>query len=149
MTEKCATCHPGVKDVEDIRFATDTTDWNGNGDVKEGVYKEVDGLRVALYAEIQKYATAKGTSIVYDPGTNPYFFVDKNKDGKADLDDKGAAIRYNAWTVKLVKAAYNYQFSIKEPGGFAHNPKYVMQVLYDSIKDLGGDVSKFTRPEAK
>ena len=109
----------------------------------------MDSFRVALYAEIQKYAEAKGTPVVYDAASYPYFFVDADKDGKADKNDKGANISYTAWTPNLLKAAYNYQYSIKDPGGFAHNPKYVIQFLYDSIKSLGGDVTKFTRPEVK
>jgi hypothetical protein len=68
-----------------------------------------------------------------------------DKDGKADTDDKGP-IGYTAWTPRLLKAAYNYQYSVKDPGAFAHNPKYVIQFLYDSIKDVGGDVGGLTRP---
>jgi hypothetical protein len=147
--DACKTCHTNVAsaaDLDKIRATTDTTDWNGNGDVTEGVYAEIDGFRTALYTAIQTYAEKKaGTPIVYDAATYPYFFVDANKDGKADTNDKGP-IGYNAWTPRLLEAAYNYQYSIKDPGAFAHNPQYVMQFLYDSTKDLGGDVSKLKRP---
>src|SRR5690606_24465901 len=34
------------------------------------------------------------------------------------------------------KAAYNYQVSLKDPGAFAHNGKYIIQLLYDSVADL-------------
>ena len=150
QVEKCAACHTNVKttaDLENIRMST--VDYNGNGDVKEGVYHEVDSFRAALYEAIQKYAadTAK-TPIVYDAASYPYFFVADASGNKAK-DDKGAFIGYNAFTPKLMKAAYNYQYSIKDPGAFAHNPTYVMQFLYDSIKDLGGNVSGLTRPEVK
>jgi hypothetical protein len=151
QVDKCAACHTNVKttaDLENIRMST--VDFNGNGDVKEGMAKEVEAFQAALYAEIQKYAEAKaGTALVYDGASNPYFFVDKDKDGKADKDDKGAAIRYTTWTPNLLRAAFNYQFSVKDPGMFAHNPQYVMQFLYDSIKSLGGNVSKLVRPEVK
>lgn len=71
----------------------------------------------------------------------------KDGDGKADTGDKGP-IAYNGnWTPKLLRAAFNYQYSQKDPGAFVHNPKYVMQFLIDSIQDLGGNVSKYTRPE--
>ena len=43
-----------------------------------------------------------------------------------------------------MKAAYNYQVSLKEPHGFIHNSLYVAQILVDSIEHLGGDVSKYT-----
>ena len=88
----------------------DPTDYNGNGDVKEGIKAEIDTFAERLYAAIQAYAKDKGTPILYDVAANPYFFVDANEDGKADLDDKGAAIRYNAWTPTLLKAAFNYQY---------------------------------------
>jgi hypothetical protein len=146
--EACKGCHTNVTSVDDlgkIRATTDTTDWNGNGDVTEGIFAEVDSFRQALYAAIQAYAEKGGTPIMYDAATYPYFFVDANKDGKPDTNDQGA-IGYNAWTPRLLKAAYNYQYSIKDPGAFAHNPQYVLQFLYDSTKDLGGNVSKFKRP---
>ena len=144
--DACKGCHGDFKSLEDIRMATDTVDYNGNGDTTEGIYKEIDTLRAALYAEIQKYAeTQAGTPILYDSASYPYYFVDADKDGKADTNDKGP-ISYNAWTPRLLKAAYNYQYSIKDPGAFSHNPKYTIQFLYDSIKDLGGDVGAFTRP---
>ncbi len=44
------------------------------------------------------------------------------------------------------QAAYNYQYSIKDPGVFAHNPKYIMQILIDSSEAIGGDFSLYTRP---
>jgi hypothetical protein len=146
--DACKGCHTTVTSVDDlqkIRATTDTTDWNGNGNVTEGVFAEIDTFRTALYTAIQAYAEKNKTPIVYDAANYPYFFVDANKDGKADTNDKGP-IAYNAWTPKLLKAAYNYQYSIKDPGAFAHNPMYVLQFLYDSTKDLGGDVSKFKRP---
>jgi hypothetical protein len=146
--EACAGCHGGAK-PEDIRFNTDTTDWDGDGDVTEGVAGEIETLSEALYAQLQVYAeTTAGMPIVYDSAAYPYFFADSDKDGKADKNDKGANVAYNGnWTPTLLKAAFNYQYSQKDPGAFVHNPKYVMQFLIDSIADLGGDVSKYTRPE--
>ncbi len=146
--DACKTCHTSVaspEDLEKIRMSTDTTDWNGNGDVTEPISAEIASFQEALLAGIQAAAEKNGTPIVYDPGSHPYWFVDMDKDGKPDQKD-GKNVTYNAWTPRLMMAAYNYQFSVKDPGAFAHNPKYIMQVLYDSTKDVGGDVSKFTRP---
>jgi hypothetical protein len=146
--DACKGCHTNVAgedDLEKIRFASDTTDWNGNGDVTEGIFAEIDSFRQGLYTAIQAYAEKNGTPITYNAAAYPYWFVDMDKDGKADIGDKGA-IGYNAWTPRLLKAAYNYQYSIKDPGAFTHNPKYVMQFLYDSVKDMGGSVAGFTRP---
>ncbi|MFN8380319.1 MAG: cytochrome c3 family protein [Anaerolineales bacterium] len=142
--EDCDTCHD-TKDPTTIRKSE--IDFDGDGNVTEGIYGEVQTMSEALYAEIQKYAEANSVAIVYDAGSNPYFFVDADKDGKPDTNDKGK-IAYNGnWTPRLLRAAFNYQYSQKDPGAYVHNPKYVMQFLYDSIEDLGGDVSKYTRPE--
>jgi hypothetical protein len=47
----------------------------------------------------------------------------------------------------LLKAAYNYQVSHKEPCGYIHNADYIKQLLIDSILDLGGTVpGGITRP---
>ena len=92
--------------------------------------------------------------IVYDPATNPYFLQDKNNTGKADKDDKGAAIAYANWTPRLLEAAYNFQVAIKDPGAFAHNPKYIIEFLYNSAADLNSklttkiDMSKMHRDDA-
>lgn len=142
--EACETCHD-TTDPEAIR-ETDV-DYDGDGDVTEGISGEVQTLADALYAEIQKYAeTTAATPLVYDSHSHPYFFVDADKDGVADEKD-GAKVRFASFTPRLVKAAFNYQYIQKDPGAFVHNPKYVIQFLIDSIEDLGGDVTKYTRPE--
>ena len=142
--ETCAACHGGQTDPEAIRMTA--PDYDGDGDTTEGVAGEIETLAEALYAEIQKYAEAAGTPLVYNSASYPYFFIDMDKDGKADKNDQGASVRYNAFTPTLLKAAFNYQYVHKDPGAFVHNPKYVVQFLIDSIESLGGDVTAFTRP---
>jgi hypothetical protein len=133
--EACSTCHAGVEGVEDIRM--DATDFDGDGDTEEGIAGEVETLRETLYAAIQSYATdVAGTGIVYDAHAYPYFFTE---DGE----------RYGTWTPRLLQAAYNYQYAAKDPGAFAHNGKYIIQVLYDSIADVGGDTTGMTRPASE
>jgi hypothetical protein len=145
--EACSACHSGVEDVRAIRM--DSTDYDGDGDVTEGISGEIDTLAEALYAQIQAYAaTTAGTPILYDAHSYPYFFVDADQDGAPDKNENGGNVSYNAFTPRLLRAAYNYQYSQKDPGAFAHNPKYVIEFLIDSIADLGGDVTAYTRPEA-
>lgn len=55
-------------------------------------------------------------------------------------------IRIASWTAPLAKAAFNYQLSRTEPGAWAHNFDYMAELLYDSVADLGGDVTSLTRP---
>jgi hypothetical protein len=144
--EACTTCHGDAK-PEDIRKSE--VDYDGDGNVTEGIKGEIDTLAEALYAQVQAYAVEKsGAGIVYSSAAYPYFFLDKDGDGNPDKNDKGANVNYNGnWTPRLLRAAFNYQYSQKDPGAFTHNPKYVIQFLIDSIQDLGGDVSKYTRPE--
>lgn len=149
--EQCAICHDNVSTVEDlknVRMVSSAKDYDGDGDVTEGMYYEIEGLQAALYAEIQKYAADKaGTSIVYDSAAYPYWFADADGDGAADQGDNGS-VGFNTWTARLLKAAYNYQVSLKDPGAFAHGNKYIVQLLHDSIADLGGDVSSMARDDA-
>lgn len=76
----------------------------------------------------------------YDAHAYPYFFNDTNANGKADAGEARYPNRYNAWTPRLLKAAYNYQYSLKDPGVYAHNPLYVIQTLHDSLADLATKV---------
>jgi len=144
-TELCAGCHGGATDPETIRMGT--TDYDGDANTTEGMYDEVATMAELLYPAIQTYAADTiGTPIVYDPGTNPYFFIDGNANGVADPEELNRDNRYATWTPRLLRAAYNYQWVQKDPGAFTHNGKYILQVLYDSLKDIGGDVSTLTRP---
>jgi len=131
--DTCTACHGEFEEVTDIRL--DTTDYDGDGDTSGGIDSEIAGMTEALYAAIQAYAeSTEGVSpIEYNSARYPYFF-----------DDAGE--RYGTWTPALLRAAYNYQYVQKDPGAFAHHAKYIMQVLYDSIEHVGGDVSGMTRP---
>jgi len=137
--EQCANCHEGVATVDDlknVRMVSSAKDYDGDGNVEEGMYYEIQGLQEKLLAEIQKYALAKGgAEIKYSADTYPYFL---------GADDKA----YPNWTPRLLKAAYNYQVSVKDPGAFAHGNKYIVQLLFDSIADIGGDTSKLARTDA-
>lgn len=144
--DSCKGCHADAATPEDVRKPGDTTDYDGDGDTTEGVKGEIETLTEALYAEMVKYAESKEAYLLYDSHTHPYFFDDKDKDGKADKNDKGANVAFTGFTPRLLKASFNYQYVNKDPGAFTHNATYVMQFLYDSIKDLGGDVTKYTRP---
>jgi len=139
----CANCHTGVaslEDVENIRMNGSLVDYDGDGDITEPIKAELDGLREMLYQGIQAYAAeVSGAAIVYDPASYPYFFADANANGAFDEGEEG----YTAWTGRLLRAAYNYQVSVKDPGAFAHGGKYIIELLYDSTEDLN---TKITTP---
>jgi hypothetical protein len=141
----CATCHTGVTSVEDvraIRMAGSLIDYDGDGDAEEGIYFEIEGLRGMLLRGLQAYSSeVAGAAIAYSPEAYPYFFVDTNGNGVADPDEAIFPNRYVTWTPRLVRAAYNYQVSLKDPGAYAHGGKYIVQLLYDSIADLNTALS--------
>ncbi|MEZ4517099.1 MAG: hypothetical protein R3C44_09785 [Chloroflexota bacterium] len=143
--ESCGDCHEGVETQEDLKtIRVNDIDYDGDGDVEEGIYGEVDTMRQALLAAITDYAVnTTGTAIVYNSARYPYWFADADGNGEVNGDEGSFA----TWTPNLLRAAYNYQDSIKDPGGFAHNGQYLMQILYDSINAVGGDTSGMTRPE--
>ena len=124
LVDACV-CHPGATDPGTIR--TDATDYDGDGDTAEGVKYEIETLHEALLA-----ATG-AAGVVYDGSRYPYWF-------------DAAGESFAAWTPRLLKAAYNYQLVAKEAGFYAHNPTYAIQLLIDSLADLGADVSGYTRP---
>jgi hypothetical protein len=150
--EECGACHDGVESEEDLRtIRMSSTDYDGDGNATEGIAEEIDTMREALYTAMQTYAeNVAQTAIVYHPQNHPYYFVDTNGNGQADPDEAVSDNRYNAWTPRLLRAAYNYQYSTKDPGTFAHNSAYILQVLYDSLADLGTevevDMADMTRP---
>ena len=150
-TDRCSDCHEGIKNEADLKtIRISEVDYDGDGNTTEGIAGEVSTMYEALYQAIQAYAADKaGAAIVYDPTTHPYFFIDTNGNGTADKDEVNGDNRYATWTPRLLRAAYNYQYVTKDPGAFAHNGKYILQVLYDSLKDIGGSVQGMTRPEVE
>ncbi|MBE7551771.1 MAG: hypothetical protein HS126_11950 [Anaerolineales bacterium] len=147
--ELCADCHGDVAAEEDLQTIRESSDdFDGDGNTDEGLAEEISTMREALYAAIRDYAQNEvGTAIAYNPQTHPYFFIDTNGNGEADPEESNGDNRYATWTPRLLRAAYNYQYSTKDPGAFAHNGMYIIQTLYDSLEDVGGDVSGMTRPE--
>lgn len=137
-------------DVNNIRGHKDyliPVDYDGDGDVQEGLIWEISSLHEALYAGIQTYASdVIGTPIVYGAGNHLHFFTDLDGDGELDPGEAVADNQFENWTPRLVRAAYNYLYIAQDPGAYAHNGKYVIQILYDSLVDMGVDTSNMRRP---
>lgn len=137
--ERCMDCHDNVESREDIPLIRldedfDPVDYDGDGDVEEPIKAEIETLQTALLDAITAYSEDMGTPIVYNPDAYPYWFT---PDGE----------RYASWTPRLVRTAFNYAWSQKDPGVYAHNADYILQLLYDSIVDIGGEeaAASFTR----
>ena len=145
QTTDCFACHSGAEDVKDIRMSE--IDYDGDGDVVEGIAGEIATLKDALYAAVKAYsANTAGSALVYDSHSYPYFFIDTDGDGEVGPGEAIYPNSYKSWTPNMLKAAYNYQYASKDPGGFAHNGNYIIQLLIDSIQAVGGSTSGYTRP---
>ncbi len=138
----CKACHKEVKGPKDLKkIRNSTVDYDGDGDVTEGIAGEVATLHAALYGAMRDYARqVVKTQIVYEAHKHPYFYVDKNGNGIADKDELTRKNAFRAFTPRLLRAAYNYQYIAKEPGAYAHNSNYAIQILYDSLADLAARV---------
>jgi len=142
--DSCMACHRGVDNIRDIR--TRHADFDGDGDATGGIHAEIAGLQVRLYEAIRIYAAdVAGAPIVYAYGF-PYFFIDADGDGVIAPEDAIMPNRYRNWTPRLLKAAYNYQVAAKDPGGYVHNPAYMLQILHDSLESLSVRVDIDMRP---
>jgi hypothetical protein len=142
--ETCLTCHFNG-DPEDIRIAR--VSYDGSGDTTKGIHDDIVANGDRLLKIIKAYAAdVIGTPMVYDGERYPYFFTDANGDGVADQAE-GRAVAFNAWTPRLLKATFNWKAVSADPGAFAHNAPYALELLYDSIEDLSGplgiDVNEF------
>jgi hypothetical protein len=133
----CNTCHTGITDPKDIRFIGSQVDYDGDGNIQEGMYYEIQHIMAKALDTIQRYAlTVLNWPIGYDGSTYPYWFFDTNGNGTVDPDEANSANGYNAFSARLLKGAYNYQVAVKDPNNFVHNGKYIIELLYDSIEDL-------------
>ena len=146
---KCTTCHQGAESFEDIRIST--VDYDGDGDTTEGIAAPIAELHARLGDAIQRYAAGTaGVPVVYASSAYPYFFIDGDADGAVSEGEAAYPNRYQSWTPRLLKAAYNYQLVAKEPAIFTHNPHYALQLLYDSLESLSErvevDMAGLARP---
>jgi predicted CXXCH cytochrome family protein len=138
--DACGGCHLGVTDLAGLRdvrmFSSAGRDYDGDGNLTEGVYYELAGLKDKLLAAIVRYGVEAQTPVCYAGTSHPYWFKDTNGDGACAAAETMRANAFASWTPRLVKAAFNYQMASKDPGAFAHNAKYIMELLYDSLEDV-------------
>ncbi|WP_206078423.1 cytochrome c3 family protein [Poseidonocella sp. HB161398] len=138
--DTCLICHQ-TGDDKAIRISRQSYD--GSGDTSKGIYEDIKANSAVLMSAIEAYAAGvAGVPVVYDGAHHPYFFADANGDGLVD-QAAGKPVRYNAWTPRMLKAAYNWKVVNADHGIHVHNPHYALELLYDSTEDLyaatGGD----------
>jgi len=147
----CAACHSNVTGYPDYREVyVDGIDYDGDGTI-EGVYHEIQGTQAFLLDVIQEYASQELEQPIGWADQYPYLFKDTNDNGEIDGEEAAFPNQYDMYTPRLLRAAFNFQFSAKAPAGYVHNGKYVLQLLYDAIDDLSQvvetDTSALVRPE--
>lgn len=135
--ETCLTCHASGK-AADIRISR--VSFDGSGDLKKGIGGDIAANAARLKLMIEDYAEkVAGVPVHYDGRRHPYFFVDANGDGVADQAD-GKPQPYNAWSPRMLKAAYNWKFVGSDAGIHVHNPHYALELLHDSMESLAGAI---------
>ncbi|MDX1438017.1 MAG: hypothetical protein R3335_14485 [Anaerolineales bacterium] len=130
--ETCSACHLGVRTNLDLaKIRTGNVDYDGDGDIAEGIAGEIETMQARLLLAMQVYAaqTEGAAPLEYEGG-----FV----------DDQGES--YSTWTPRLLRSAYNYRYSTIDPGGYAHHGEYLIQLLFDSLEGIGGVTAGLTRP---
>ena len=131
--DSCGSCHRGVATVEDLtNIRTGNIDYDGDGDITEGLSGEIETMQERLLLAMRVYAL--------------------QTDGVANLDFTGrfvdeAGENYSTWTPRLLQAAFNFDFSASDPGSHSHHGLYIIQLHYDSLADLDANVGGMIRPQ--
>ena len=151
-TNLCQTCHSGVTGYQEYKTVSmSKVDFDGDGAV-ESMYDEIEGVKAILHQAMSQYSAkiGDGTMFGFYGDAYPYSFIDTNKDGQITEDEATFPNQYKLFTPRLLKAGYNYMFTVKDPGAYIHNGKYVLQLMFDSIEDLsavsGVTTDSLTRP---
>jgi Zn finger protein HypA/HybF involved in hydrogenase expression len=157
LTAACTACHSGTATIADLVPAFRAQD-NFDGDAATKPKAETAAFAARLHTAIQDYAKAAKTAgttgaewTIFYNADNPAstaskgFYKDLDHSGVLEVSELTSS-NSSKWDSKGYRATFNYRFWVNEPGAWAHNPKYVLQVFYDAILDLGGDVTGLTRP---
>ncbi len=138
----CATCHEAPHELAPIE--------------EEFLVRQADlltAIRAYVTANLAAVQTAVANPLLtnvcyYGPGASgQYWFQEISgvcQNGVANAP--AAAVTFGKFDPKMLKAAYNYQWSVKEPGAWAHNEVYITEAMYDSIVDLSGVAPTWARP---
>jgi hypothetical protein len=145
--QSCHNIHAGTSDQTMAGLKLKTGRWYLGG-TDQGAYQNYVQMKGYLYTAIQQYALAKGnvgagTNVICfnesDPSHLDFFVgtaVGQNDGTCPSSTPWGQAGSNTAYTPRLLRAVYNYKFLVQDPGAWAHNPKYVTDIMYDAIRDL-------------
>ncbi len=144
--DTCGECHTGVSTMDDLpgirMMASLSSDYDGDGNRTEGIKHEISGLADRVLEKMQEYSAEQGLgSICYGETSYPYWFIDTDGNGECSSTEATGSNAWASWNPRLLRAAYNYQLATKDPGNFAHNAKYTLQLLHDSLEDVNSGLA--------
>lgn len=119
--ETCRSCHPGATGFFTI---PSSADYDGDGQVKT-IFEELGKINPdsGLFGQLKAALQSKG--IYFDPDSYPYYFTSTGG-------------QFRAWTTHTLSAAFNLAWAYKAGNAASvHNPKYIVQILQDSMRGLG------------
>jgi hypothetical protein len=150
---KCGTCHFDELDGSPVRTMAQIEDqrqFGFEGDIdqngtEQGLKLEIEGLKAKLLAALKAYGTnvGGGDLCIVVSNTAP-FLADTVKAQVNTTDACGAganATDYTKFTARSLKASFNYMAIQNDPGAWAHNPRYVIEIIYDAIADLNAGLT--------
>jgi len=132
----CQKCHGTVTSFETIGALRDMDGDGALGSVKN----EIEGLKTLITQELAAGKTCGAlvnNQIFYNPAGYPYFFTDTTY-----------TTGVQNWCESQLAAAFNLHFINTEPGVYAHNFRYAVQLLRDSYEDLTGAPLNGVRPSS-
>ena len=132
---QCRACHVEATSPEGLRnIRVKRGDFDADGDAGEGIAGEIETMQERLLLAMRFYAARTRELDNLDYQDRPPYFI--NEEGE----------EYATWTPRLLRAAYNYHYTVTGLGAYAHNAPYILQLLHDSLDDLGANTSAMIRP---
>lgn len=121
QVETCRRCHGPVEEFTQIQASAD---YDGDGTAGT-VFQELGTINPdsGLFGQLKAALQAQG--IYYNPDSYPYFFT-------------ATGGQFRNWTTHTLSAAFNLAYAYKAGNAvYAHNAKYIVQILQDSLQALG------------
>jgi hypothetical protein len=152
-------------ELEEVRQFGFEGDIDGDANAHESIKAEIDGLAQKVLDAMNAYAVAPtvgGARLCYYE--NRFYYDDGAGGGTANdgvctpafcsnpaftsssactaagatwnVGEVASASQYKKFTPRLLRAGFNYLTYANDSGAWAHNPRYVVEVLFDTIIDL-------------
>ena len=112
-------------------------DYDGDGNTSEGIYDELVGLRdKAAGAASPVRQGARHADLLFGRTAIPTGSSTPTATAPARPPRRCPRTGSRAGPRAWCGPAYNFQLASKDPGAFAHNAKYVIELLHDAVADV-------------